>query len=530
MSWLKRFLRFGFERAEALLDRAFGPSWNPLHNLGALGFFYYWIVAVSGVYLYIFFDTGTTEAYDSIEYMTHDQWYLAGVMRSFHRYASDGVVLFMAVHMLREFSLDRYRGVHWFTWVTGIPVLGFVFIAGITGYWLVWDKLAQYVAIASTEWFDWLPIFGELISRNFMTPESLDDRFFTLLVFMHIVVPLFLLLVLWIHLQRVSRPKINPPRGLAIGTFLMLLALSLVKPATSHGPADLTTVAAVVRLDWFYLGLYPLLDYWSNGAVWGVMTVLTVLLAALPWMPPMRRAAPAVVDLAHCNGCTWCAEDCPYTAISMERRSDGLPFDSEAVVDPDLCVICGICVGSCPSATPFRRTGLLSTGIDMPDRPLDALRKSIDEAGRMPAEGNRVIVFGCASGPDIAHLGLAGVSAIALPCVAQLPPSFIDYALSRGKADGVVLTGCREGACSYRFGLGWTIERIERTRDPRLRGRVARERIACLWLGIGGTRQLAREIDAFASGLEPLQLGHKQTGPPPAPTTAVSLEKAGGDD
>ena len=189
MSWLRRSLRLGFEWSEALLDRVFGPAWNPLHNLGALGFFYYWIVAVTGIYLYIFFDTGATEAYESVEYLTHDQWYLGGVMRSFHRYASDGMVLFMAVHMVREFSLDRYRGARWFTWLTGIPVLWLVLIAGITGYWLVWDTLAQYVAIASTEWLDWLPIFGEPIARNFMTPESLDDRFFTLLMFMHIGAP-----------------------------------------------------------------------------------------------------------------------------------------------------------------------------------------------------------------------------------------------------------------------------------------------------------------------------------------------------
>ena len=41
---------------------AFGPRWNPLYQLGALGFFYYWIVAVSGIYLYIVLrHRGTTE-------------------------------------------------------------------------------------------------------------------------------------------------------------------------------------------------------------------------------------------------------------------------------------------------------------------------------------------------------------------------------------------------------------------------------------------------------------------------------------
>src|SRR5690606_17939181 len=208
------------------------------------------------------------------------------------------------------------------------------------------------------------------IARNFLSPDSLDDRFFTLLMFMHIVLPLMLLLVLWIHLQRVSRPQINPARGLAIGMFLALLGLSIVKPALSQGPADLARVPAVVGLAWFYLGFYPLLESWPGAATWGMFGTLILILAALPWLPPLRlppaagvarfylgsagrlegwpRAAPwgvfgtlllilaalpwlpplrrapvAVVDPANCNGCTRCANDCPYNAIPMMPRTDG---------------------------------------------------------------------------------------------------------------------------------------------------------------------------------------------------------------
>jgi hypothetical protein len=50
--------------------------------------------------------------------------------------------------------------VRWFSWVTGVPVLVMIFISGITGYWLVWDRLAQYVAIVSSEWLDRLGISG----------------------------------------------------------------------------------------------------------------------------------------------------------------------------------------------------------------------------------------------------------------------------------------------------------------------------------------------------------------------------------
>jgi hypothetical protein len=159
MDLLRRLLRYGFDVGEKFLALAFPASWNPLLNLGALGF--YWIVTASGIYIYIFFDTGVSQAFASVEYMTNDQWYAAGLMRSLHRYASDGLVAVMLLHILREFALDHYRGVRWFSWATGLPVLVLVYVAGISGYWLVWDKLAQYVAIVSTEWLDHLPFFGQ---------------------------------------------------------------------------------------------------------------------------------------------------------------------------------------------------------------------------------------------------------------------------------------------------------------------------------------------------------------------------------
>ncbi|MGH6719668.1 MAG: hypothetical protein ACREER_10150, partial [Alphaproteobacteria bacterium] len=66
-----------------------GERWNPLAQLGALGFFLFWIVVVSGVYLYVFFDTSVAGAFRSVEALTREQWYAGGVMRSLHRYASD---------------------------------------------------------------------------------------------------------------------------------------------------------------------------------------------------------------------------------------------------------------------------------------------------------------------------------------------------------------------------------------------------------------------------------------------------------
>jgi quinol-cytochrome oxidoreductase complex cytochrome b subunit/coenzyme F420-reducing hydrogenase delta subunit/ferredoxin len=493
-------LRRAFAWAEATLDRPFGPAWNPLHNLGALGFFYYWIVAVSGIYLYIGFDTGVARAYDSIEHMTRVQWYLGGIMRSLHRYASDALAAMMLLHVVREFAMDRMSGPRWFTWVTGVPLLWLVYASGISGYWLVWDELAQYVALATTELLDWLPIFGEPIARNFLAPSSLDDRFFTLLIFLHIALPLILLFLLWIHLQRLARPHINPPRGLAIGTLVMLLALSLYKPALSHGPADLAAMPGVLRLDWFYLGLYPLFDTWSFGTIWAIAAGGTLILLVLPWLA-RRRAAVARVNLEYCNGCARCAADCPYNAVAMVARSDGAPFEQEAQVDPALCVGCGICVGACPTSIPFRSGVELPTGIDLVDPPLTLLRQMVWDAASGCATRPRILVFGCSHGVNAASVGGDQVAVVTLPCIAMLPPSFIDFALSRDLAEGVLLTGCRDEACRNRFGVRWTEDRLAGRRDPYLRARVQRQRVRTLWAGRGEERKLACAAADFAAAL-----------------------------
>jgi len=504
MEALKYPMKMAFLWSEGLFDRFFGPKWNPFYCLGALGYYYYWVVAVSGVYIYIFFDTGVPQAYESVEYMTHEQWWLAGIMRSVHRYASDAMVVMVLMHFCREFAFDRYRGGRWFSWVTGTATIWLVFSAGVTGYWLVWDKLAQYIAIASMEWMDWLPIFGEPMARNFMAPSHFDGRFFTLLVFMHIAIPLILLFIMWFHLQRINYAKVNPARGLAIGTTLMLVVISLVKPAVSHEMANLAEVPGVLKLDWFYLWAFPMIEHLGPGFMWGFAGIGTVLLFAVPWLPPKKRKVPAVVNLDNCNGCTRCVTDCPFRAVNMRQRTDGAPFKEEAVVDPDMCVSCGICVGACPTAMPFRRAGDLVAGIELPDFSVAMLRDQVRDATQPLAGRDRVLVFGCNHGCHAGHLGLKNAALIQLRCSAMLPPSFIDYTLSKNLADGVVITGCREGECHHRIGNIWTDGRMDRTRDPQLRRRVPTERLLRVWAGPTDRKRLASEIEEFQNRLREL--------------------------
>ena len=472
-----------FEPLRAFLDRGFGPALNPLNSLGALTIYFFWIVLVSGIWLFIFFKTSVTGAYESVEYLTHEQWYLGGVMRSLHRYASDAAIITLALHMLKEFVYDRHRGNRWFSWVTGVPLLWLTIPLGITGYWLVWDQLAWYVALTSAELLDWLPIFSESMARNFLSSDVLSDRFFTLMAFLHLIgLPLFLVFGIWLHVLRINGPRINPPRALMVGSLVAMTALSIAYPALSQGEVDMTQVPSSLGLDWYYLLVYPLLKAWSPGWVWGLLTGFSLLLCMVPWIPPQRATAVAEVDLDNCNGCERCADDCPFSAITMSPRSDGKAYESEAVVDPSLCLSCGLCVGSCPTATPFRRHSALSPGIDMPDLSAALLRERLLEVSEKLQGQQRVIVFGCRDSARAKKVNDSETATVDVICAAQVPPSFVDFILSRNLAEAVVFAGCPGGNCQYRFGADWTEQRMARERDPRLRKRVDTDRLALAWL------------------------------------------------
>jgi len=395
-------------------------------------------------------------------------------MRNLHRYASDALVVVVAAHVLREWAYGRYRGFRWFAWLTGVPTPWLILVAGGVGFWLVWDSVALFVATAVTEWFGVLPGFDPALVRNFLDAGAVSDRLFSLILFLHIGVSLVLLLAMWLHVKRLTRPRTNASRAVLIGTLAALSAVSLLVSAPLGPPAEPSSLAPTLALDWFYLAPLAVVDAGAPLAVWVVMGGATLFVGALPWLTrrARMRAPAARVDPDHCNGCQRCFADCPFAAIEMAPHPSGR--GQIAVVDADRCASCGICAGACPSSSPFRSDERLATGIDLPDLGVGLLRDELDTSLDAHVSGQPIVVFGCrhAAAPDTA----SDVVAFELPCAAMLPPSFVEYALRRG-ARGVVVVACEPDDCEYRFGAQWISQRLAGEREPRLRAAAERERL-----------------------------------------------------
>jgi coenzyme F420-reducing hydrogenase delta subunit len=144
----------------------------------------------------------------------------------------------------------------------------------------------------------------------------------------------------------------------------------------------------------------------------------------------------------------------------------------------------------------------------LPEDKIKELREKTIAASKNLTGDDRVIVYGCDNSLNPTEVADAKVGVVTMPCIGMLPPSFIDFVLSKKLADGVFLTGCREGDCSYRLGIKWTDARLAGQRDPRIRKRVNQDRIGKYWAGMTRRKEFFKELTAFRLRLNKLDSAH----------------------
>ena len=453
----------GDEAFGLALDRVFPPRANPWRHLGALAFLSLVVCAVTGLYLFAVFDTSVAGAYESGRAL--DAGIAGSLLRGLHRYSADALVVLTVLHLAREAARGHFRFHRAWSWLSGVVLVPLVWIAGLTGIWLAWDERALFSAVATAEWLAAWPFGFAAFARNFASGAALSDRFFSLVVFVHLGVPLFALAATWAHVQRLSLVRAWPPAAITVPFVVTLAGLALAWPAGSTAPADAAAAPAAVALDWFYLFPHAAAQAMTPAGLWIALGAAALVLAAMPWLPRASRAPAARVALEHCNGCGRCEADCPFAAITMQARSDGRRHRLEARVEADRCAACGICAGACPSSVPLGGRDPFASGIELPGRTIAALRQEVDRA--VAAGEGGTLVFRCGSVPG---------RGIAVPCVAMVPPSFVQYALRRGAHD-VHFAACAADDCEHRLGERWMRERFAGRRVPRLRASVPRERV-----------------------------------------------------
>jgi ferredoxin/coenzyme F420-reducing hydrogenase delta subunit len=490
-----RAVERGFLWAERQVGRALPDKLNPLVNTGALAVVTFLIASVTGVLVLIWYRSSVHGAYASVVEMGQSP-YLAGLVRSLHRYSSDACMLFVVLHAARLFVARRFGGARKLAWVTGIILIIALWAVGWLGYWLVWDERAQLVALGTAKMMDVLPIFADPLSRSFLADEHVNSLLFFVVFFMHMLLPLGMAIPLWLHITRLSRARFLTRLPLTLVTLGALCILSLLLPADVAGPAKLTRIPGQFTLDAFYLLPLWFTDRLGPGALWALFVGVSVVLLGVPWWMQRRRAVVAHVKTEQCNACTLCVQDCPYDAITMVPRTDGRGFEAQALVDPAKCVGCGICAGSCDPGA-----------IGLPGLPVMDTRRALEaKIERSLGRGEAPMLALCCTSsagealrPDLQgrSAALPGYVVVEVPCAGWVHALTVERAVKKG-AQGVLVVGCGPGECTYREGMAWVGERLAGARPPALRSdQVDSARVCMVQTDRGDLKGLRLQAQSF---------------------------------
>ena len=260
---IERSARRVLRQADAALNRLYGWRLNPLYQSGTIVILLFLILLATGLWLLLFYRIG--EPWGSVARLTANPW-IGNWVRGLHRYSSDAAVVATLVHAVRMVAQGRSWGPRVLAWVSGVALLGLLFVCGVTGFVMVWDGFGAELALEGARIVDTLPILSEPISRAFVGERPIQGVFFFLNLFVHVGIPLAMALGLWLHVSRLARPVLLPPRALARGLVLLLLAVKQEMQAVMSGAFLIALTAAV----WALLGtrlvrgpaLFPLLYLW----------------------------------------------------------------------------------------------------------------------------------------------------------------------------------------------------------------------------------------------------------------------------
>lgn len=449
------------QRLDARVERVLPGDLNPLAQAGALANATFGIALATGILLLFWYDSSVHTAYASLE----RTGFLGQLMRSLHRYSSDACMLLVVVHAVRLFVARRFTGARWMAWLSGVVLIGLLWLDGWTGYWLVWDDRAAAIARGSAHMLDVLPIFADPLSRSFLTDQGVNTLLFFVVFFVHMLIPAAMGAALLVHILRLSRPRFLPTRRMAVLVAVSLVAVSVLWPARSGPPAQMAVIPSSLSLDVFYMLPILLTDRLTGGVLWLLGLAALGAASTMPWWLAERRAPVPVVAEKRCNGCQRCATDCPFNAVHITPRQDGRPV--LATIDPAKCVSCGICVGSCNPAA-----------IDFPDLTVELVRGRLDGwLGERPDP----VAFVCAQAARLSVdaasgrcVDLPGFRVVSVPCSGWVHALLVERALRHG-APGVLIGGCEGSDPLQRLGDEWTGERLDGLREPSLRrdrGRV----------------------------------------------------------
>lgn len=307
-------------------------------TLGSLCVALFILLAVTGMFLAMYYSPAPDKAYQSIDYIMNDVP-LGKMLRGLHHWGAGAMVLAVFLHLFAVFFNGSFKAPRELTWVVGVFLLFATLGLGFTGYLLPWDQKAYWATIVAAAIPGDIPIVGDAIT-NLILGGPVSGFTITRFYAIHmLVLPAMMLLFMVIHIYLVrlhgvsehkSKKPANPgsdrndaaepklyrfyPEHLGRSSIVFFIVFAIVIALSIYGEIPREDIVGTVdesylpRPEWYFMWIFQLLTYFSGSTeIIGSLVIPTLIagvMLGLPWIEKSMHAGMANRPLATAAGVT----------------------------------------------------------------------------------------------------------------------------------------------------------------------------------------------------------------------------------
>lgn len=212
--WMDQRLALG-----GLFRVIFTEYWVPkninfLWAMGAVIITMFMILAVSGMFLLMYYKPDVNLAFDSVNYTIMQESAYGWLFRHLHAVAASVVFLVIYIHMFVGIYYSSYKSGREIIWISGVLLFATFSAEAFSGYMLPWGQMSYWAATVITNLFGEIPVIGPdlvlWIRGDYVVADATLTRFFMLHV---MLVPIIIIKLIALHFYSLRTPHVNNQDG-----------------------------------------------------------------------------------------------------------------------------------------------------------------------------------------------------------------------------------------------------------------------------------------------------------------------------